>query len=172
METKIVQPWMKGLILSLITITYGIALYLTDLWQNKSLGYISYIVIIGGIIWSCIHYAKQMDGNVTFGNVFAYGFKVTATLIVLTVVFTFLEMKVIFPEMIDKILEMTAKEMEKNKNLTDAQAKTALDMTAKFILPFMIGGIILMYGIIGAIASAIGAGVAKKNPQATPFDQQ
>ena len=113
-----------------------------------------------------------MDGNVTFGNVFAYGFKVTATLIVLTVVFTFLEMKVIFPEMIDKILEMTAKEMEKNKNLTDAQAKTALDMTAKFILPFMIGGIILMYGIIGAIASAIGAGVAKKNPQATPFDQQ
>ena len=172
METKIVQPWMKGLILSLITITYGIALYLTDLWQNKSLGYISYIVIIGGIIWSCIHYAKQMDGNVTFGNVFAYGFKVTATLIVLTVVFTFLEMKVIFPEMIDKILEMTAKEMEKNKNLTDAQAKTALDMTAKFILPFMIGGIILMYGIIGAIASAIGAGVAKKNPHATPFDQQ
>ncbi|MCX6205979.1 MAG: DUF4199 domain-containing protein [Bacteroidetes bacterium] len=172
METKIVQPWMKGLILSLITIVYSIALYLTDLWQNKSLSYISYVVIIGGIIWSCIHYAKQMDGNVTFGNVFAHGFKITATLIVITVVYSFLSIKVIFPEMMDKILEMTAKELEKNKSLTDEQAKNALDMTSKFILPFMIGGIILMYGIVGAIASAIGAGISKKNPQATPFDQQ
>lgn len=172
METKIVQPWMKGLILSLITITYSIALYLTDLWQNKPLSYISYVVIIGGIIWSCIQYAKQMDGNVTFGNVFAHGFKVTATLIVITVVYSVLSIKVIFPEMMDKILEMTAKELEKNKNLTDAQAKNALDMTSKFMLPFMIGGIIFMYGIVGAIASAIGAGIAKKNPQATPFDQQ
>lgn len=172
METKIVQPWLKGLILSLITITYSIALYLTDLWQNKPLTYVSYVLIIGGIIWSCLHYAKQMDGNVTFGNVFAHGFKVTATLIVITVIYSVLSIKVIFPEMMDKILEMTAKELEKNKDLTDAQAKNALDMTSKFILPFMIGGIILMYGIFGAISSAIGAGIAKKNPQATPFDQQ
>jgi NADH:ubiquinone oxidoreductase subunit 6 (subunit J) len=172
METKIVQPWMKGLILSLITITYSIALYLTDQWQNKALGWVSYIVILGGIIWSCMTYAKQMEGKVTYGNVFAHGFKVTATLIVITVIYTILSIKVIFPEMTDKILEVTAKELEKNKDLTDAQAKNALDMTAKFIFPFMIGGIILMYGILGAIASAIGAGVAKKNPNPTPFDQQ
>jgi len=113
METKIVQPWMKGLILSLVTITFNIALYLTDNWQNKALGYIAYAIILGGIIWSCIHYAKQMNGNVTYGNVFAHGFKVTATLIVITVIYTVLSIKVIFPEMTDKLLEVTAKEMEK-----------------------------------------------------------
>jgi hypothetical protein len=171
METKIVQPWMKGLILSLITITFSIALYLTDLWQNKGLGYISYAIVLGGIIWSCIHYAKQMNGNVTFGNVFAHGFKVTATLIVITVVYTFLSVKFIFPEMTDKIIEVAAKEMEKNKNLTDEQVKSALDMTRKFMMPFMIGGTILGYGIFGAISSAIGAGIAKKNPNPTPFEQ-
>jgi hypothetical protein len=171
METKIVQPWMKGLILSLITITFSIALYLTDLWQNKALGYISYAIVLGGIIWSCIHYAKQMNGNVTFGNVFAHGFKVTATLIVITVVYTFLSVKFIFPEMTDKIIEVAAKEMEKNKNLTDEQVKSALDMTRKFMMPFMIGGTILGYGIFGAISSAIGAGIAKKNPNPTPFEQ-
>jgi hypothetical protein len=171
METKIVQPWMKGLILSLITITFSIALYLTDLWQNKSLGYLSYAIVLGGIVWSCIHYAQQMNGNVTFGNVFAHGFKVTATLIVITVVYTFLSVKVIFPEMTDKIVEVAAKEMEKNKNLTDEQIKSALDMTKKFMMPFMIGGTILGYGILGAISSAIGAGVAKKNPNPTPFEQ-
>lgn len=171
METKIVQPWMKGLILSLITITFSIALYLTDLWQNKALGYISYAIVLGGIVWSCIHYAQQMNGNVTFGNVFAHGFKVTATLIVITVVYTFLSVKVIFPEMTDKIVEVAAKEMEKNKNLTDEQIKSALEMTRKFMMPFMIGGTILGYGIFGAISSAIGAGVAKKNPSTTPFEQ-
>ncbi len=171
METKIVQPWMKGLILGLITTTYGIALYLMDLWQNKSLGYVSYVIVLAGIIWSCIYYAKQMDGNVTFGNVFAHGFKVTATLIVITVVFTFLEVKIIFPEMIDKIIDIAAKEMEKNKNLNDEQIKSALDMTRKFMMPFMIGGVILGYGIFGAISSAIGAGIAKKNPNHTPFEQ-
>jgi hypothetical protein len=171
METKIVQPWMKGLILSLITITFSIALYLTDLWQNKALGYVSYAIVLGGIIWSCIYYATQMNGNVTFGNVFAHGFKVTATLIVITVVYTFLSVKVIFPEMTDKIIEVAAKEMEKNKNLTDDQIKSALDMTRKFMMPFMIGGTILGYGIFGAISSAIGAGIAKKNPNPTPFEQ-
>ena len=171
METKIVQPWMKGLILVLITTTYGIALYLMDLWQNKSLGYVSYVVILGGIIWSCIYYAQQMNGNVTFGNVFAHGFKVTASLIVITVVFTFLEVKIIFPEMVDKIIDIAAKDMDKNKNLNESQIKSALDMTRKFMIPFMIGGIILGYGIFGAISSAIGAGIAKKNPNPTPFEQ-
>ena len=171
METKIVQPWMKGLILGLITTTYGIALYLMDLWQNKSLGYLSYVVILGGIIWSCIYYAQQMNGNVTFGNVFAHGFKVTASLIVITVVFTFLEVKIIFPEMVDKIIDIAAKDMDKNKNLNESQIKSALDMTRKFMIPFMIGGIILGYGIFGAISSAIGAGIAKKNPNPTPFEQ-
>jgi hypothetical protein len=171
METKIVQPWMKGLILSLITITFSIALYLTDLWQNKGLSYISYAIVLGGIIWSCMHYAQQMNGNVTFGNVFAHGFKVTATLIVITVLYTFLSVKFIFPEMTDKIVEVAAKEMEKNKNLTEEQINSALDMTKKFMMPFMIGGIILGYGIFGAISSAIGAGIAKKNPNPTPFEQ-
>ncbi len=169
MEEKIVQPWMKGLILSLITIIISVALYLTDQMQNKALGAVSWVIIVAGIIWSCIYYAKQMQGDVTFGNVFAHGFKVTATLIVITVVYTLLSFKVLFPEMTDKIIENAATEMEKNQKLTDEQVKAALDMTRKFMMPFAIGGIILMYGFIGAIASAIGAGVAKKTPKQNPF---
>jgi NADH:ubiquinone oxidoreductase subunit 6 (subunit J) len=169
MEEKIVQPWMKGLIISLFTIVLGIGLYLANLWQDKMLSSISWVIVVGGIIWSCIHYAKQMQGDVTFGNVFAHGFKVTATLIVITVVYTLLSMKVLFPEMTDKIIENAATEMEKNKQMNDDQIKQALDMTRKFMLPFAIGGIILGYGFVGAIASAIGAGLAKKTPKQNPF---
>lgn len=169
MEEKIVQPWMKGLIISLFTIVLGIGLYLADLWQNKALSSISWVIVVGGIIWSCIHYAKQMQGDVTFGNVFAHGFKVTATLIVITVIYTLISMKLLFPEMTDKIIENAATEMEKNKNMSDEQIKQALEMTKKFMMPFAIGGIIFGYGVVGAIASAIGAGVAKKTPKQNPF---
>jgi NADH:ubiquinone oxidoreductase subunit 6 (subunit J) len=169
METKIVQPWMKGLIISLILIVLGIGLYMSDLWLNKTLGYIQYCIIIGALIWSCIHYAKQMNGDVTFGNVFAHGFKITATIIVITVVYSVIAMNFLFPEMIDKIIENAATEMEKNKKMTDEQINQALTMTRKFMMPFMIGGIIIMTGIIGAIGSAIGAAVAKKTPKTNPF---
>ena len=37
-------------------------------------------------------------------------------------------------------------------------------MTKKFFLPFALGGAILGTGFLGAIASLIGAAVAKKNP--------
>lgn len=80
-------------------------------------------------------------------------------------------MKFIFPEMIDKIIDVAAKEMDQKKNLTDDQIKNALEMTRKFMMPFMIGGIIFVYAILGAISSAIGAGIAKKNPNPTPFEQ-
>lgn len=171
METKIVQPWMKGLILSLVTIAFSLVLYFTGQWQNKSLGYIQYAIILGGLIWSCIYYAKQMNGDVTFGNVFAHGFKITAALIVITVVYTFISLKFLFPEMEDKIIEEAAKQMEARGGLSDDQIKQALDMTRKFLMPFAIGGIILGYAILGAVASAIGAGIAKKNPKQTPFEQ-
>jgi hypothetical protein len=49
--------------------------------------------------------------------------------------------------------------------------ETALGISEKFFLPFAIGGVLLSNVIIGAIASLIGAAVAKKNPQ-SPFQQQ
>jgi NADH:ubiquinone oxidoreductase subunit 6 (subunit J) len=169
MEEKIVQPWMKGLMISLVLIVLGIGLYLSGLWLNKAVGYIQYCIIIAAIAWCCVHYAKQMNGDVTFGNVFAHGFKITATIIVITAVYSVIAMNFLFPEMIDKIIENAATEMEKNKKLTDEQIKQALDMTRKFMMPFAIGGIIIMTGIIGAIGSAIGAALAKKTPKTNPF---
>ena len=78
MEQKIATPVQKGLIISLILIFIGLIIYFTGQMENKALSYIQYVVFLGGIIWSCISFAKQMKGNVTFGNVFAHGFKTTA----------------------------------------------------------------------------------------------
>lgn len=169
MEKKPLSPPVYGLVISIVLIIFGLIIQFTNQFQNKTLGYVSYAVLLIGIIIACVNYAKQMNGNVTYGNVFAHGFKTTAVVIVIMAIYTALALKVIFPDMIDKILETSRTQME--GKMADDQIEQALQMTRKFFLPFAIGGIIVIYGILGAIAAAIGAAVAKKNPQVnTPFN--
>jgi hypothetical protein len=170
MEQKISTPVQKGLIISLILIVFGLALYFTNQYMNKGLSYLQYLILIIGIIWSCNVYAKQMNGNVTFGNVFAHGFKTTAFVAALMAVYTFVAVKFIFPEMIDKIMDAARQEMQKDGNLSDEQINQGVEMGKKFFLPFAIGGIIFFFALVGAISSLIGAAIAKKNPK-DPFAQ-
>ena len=169
METKVTTPVIKGLIISLILIVFGMALYFAKQSTNQGLGSLQYVILIGGIIWGCINFSNQMNHNVTFGNIFAHGFKITAVVTVIMIIYSVLALKLLFPDMTDMILDKTREELAK-KNMSDDQAETAMTMTKKFMLPFMIGGLLVMFMIVGAVASLIGAAVAKKNPQG-PFVQ-
>lgn len=172
MEKKMLTPVNKGLILSLISIVFSIVMFVAipDMEQQQKFSWISYIIIVGGLIWACITYANDMKHNVTFGNVFAHGFKVTAVLASITVIYTVLAVTVIFPEMKDKALDMARKQMETNQDLSESQIDQALEMTQKFFIPFAIGGALIGTLIIGCIGSLIGAAIAKKNPHPTPFE--
>lgn len=167
MENTVTSHIVKGAILSAISIVLSVVVYVFNLYEMSWLSWINYAIFIGGLIYGAILYANQNNNNVTFGNVFAHGFKTTAVVIVITTLFTVLSTKVLFPDMIDKVLEMTRKQLEKNPQMTDEMIEQAVTMTKKFFLPFAIGGAIIGTGILGAIGSAIGAGVAKKNPN--PF---
>lgn len=171
METKPTKPAVYGLIISLILIVFGLVTYFTNQTQNKALNSVAFFIFLFGIILSCIQYAKQMNGNVTFGNVFAHGFKTTAVIIVIEAVYTFISYKFIFPDMVEKGLEMARKSMEEKKNMTEEQINQGIEITRKFFVPITIGSIILLFGILGLVASAIGAALAKKKPQ-SPFQQQ
>lgn len=171
MEQKVTSHVVKGLILSLILIVYGLALYFTDSLMNKGLGMIQYLIIIGGIIWGCIDYAKQKAGDVTFGNVFGYGFKIAAVITVILVIYSVLSMNYLFPDMKEKMLEISRQQIEQNNKLSEAQIDSMMEMTKKYFTPFMIGGMILAFLFMGVIGGLLGAVLAKKNPQ-TPFNQQ
>ncbi|MFL9484252.1 DUF4199 domain-containing protein [Chitinophagaceae bacterium LWZ2-11] len=170
MEKKVTSNVTKGLIIALILIVLNLVLYFVGQSQNKPLGILISAIFVGGIIWSCISYAKDLEGNVTFGNTFAHGFKVAATVTALYLVYTFLALKFITPGIIDLAIEEAKKGMEEKKNLTTEQVDSALEMMRKYFVPFAIGGALLAYLVLGLISAAIGAAVAKKNPvQASPF---
>ena len=163
METKVTTPVIKGLIISMILIVIGLAIYFSGQVANKSLGYLQYLILFAGILWGCLNYAKQLDGNVSFGNVFAHGFKITAVVTVILVLYTVLALTVLFPEMKDKLIEQAELEMEK-QSMSDSQREQAISMMKNYMMPFAIAGILFFFMVIGLIASLIGAAAAKKKP--------
>lgn len=170
METKPTSPAIKGIMISLVLIVFSLVLEFMGQSQNKGLGSIGLLFFVVGIIWGCILYAKQLDGNVTFGNVFADGFKTSAAVTAIMVVFVIISLKLLFPETIDKAMEIAQKEMTA-KNMPEDQMETGMNITRKFFTPIVVGATLFTYLAVGAIASLIGAGVAKKNPR-DPFNQQ
>lgn len=170
METKVTTAPIKGLVISLLIIVYSMILFFTGQTTNKAFSYLQYLILIAGIIWSCITYAKQLHGNVSFGNVFADGFKTNAVVIVIVIIYTVLAVKVIFPEIINQTIEQAKENMRKQPNVTDEQIDSALATIKNNFVTFAIAGIVFLFGIVGLIASLIGAAVAKKNPD-NPFTQ-
>lgn len=164
-------PATKGLIIGLVLIAVSVVMQLliSDMEKMQKLNWVSFLLIIVGIVWACFSYGKEMNGNVTFGNVFAHGFKTSAVLTIIMLAYTVLSLTVLFPEMKEKAIELARTQMEAKGELSEAQIDQAVSMTEKFFMPFAIGGVLIAYLVMGAIASLIGAAIAKKNPNPQPF---
>ena len=171
METKVTTPQVKGIIISLILIVYSIVVYFVDGMKHPELSYVQYAIFLAGIIWACISYSNQLNANVTFGNLFAHGFKTTAVITVITLLYTILAFTVLFPEMVDKSIEMTRQKMEADGKASDSQIQQTVSMMKDHFTLFAVVGVIFGSAIIGAVSSLIGAAIAKKKPQ-DPFGNQ
>jgi hypothetical protein len=169
MENQVTTHIVKGLILSVISIAFSIVVYVFNLYDMSALSFVNYAIFIGGLVYGAVLYSNQNGHNVTFGNLFAHGFKTTAVVIVITSVYTILAFKVLFPDMLEKVLDLSKKKMLENPKMTDEMVDQAMSMTRKFFIPFALGGAVIGTGILGAIGSLIGAAIAKKNPN--PFSE-
>lgn len=167
-ENKVTSHLTKGLIISLILVVLdlisGFAKFKFEDWFT----YIPTIILAAALIWACISYANQMNNRVTFGNVFAHGFKTSAVVACIMIVYTLLSIFVIFPETKDMALEKAREKMEENPDLPEDAVEQGIEMTRRLFVPFAIGASLIGTLIVGVLASVLGAAFAKKNPP-TPF---
>ncbi len=163
METKVTTHIFKGVIIGAVYILLSTIIYAFNLYSIKWLSLVIYLFIFAGIIISNIVYANQNNNNESFGNIFADGFKTTSLFIIISIAFTVLFF-ILLPEMIDKSFELQRVELEKKPELTDEMIENFIAMQKDNFWTFTIAGNIVLNAIIGAIASLIGAGIAKKNP--------
>lgn len=162
-ENKIMSTQIKGVLIALLVIIIGIVGYYTDLAFTSWYNWVSNGVMFIAIIAACIHFANQKQGYVTFGNVFLHGFKVTAVVTVILLLYSILAMTILFPDMKERIFEMQQSKMEES-GLDGDKIDQAMVMMKKYFTLFMVMGVIFGTMIFGCIASLIGAAVAKKKP--------
>ncbi len=169
MEQHFTTTTTKGLVIGLIMIVIAIAIYFLNIDVNGPSKWISNIVFIGGIIWSVYNYGKQIDYNATFGNYFAHGFKVSAVVTCLMIVYLVIFV-MLFPEFKDKAMEQARAKMQEGGKMSSEQIDQALTMTKKFFMAFAIGGTLLGLLIFGALSALVGAAITKKQPNSFSGD--
>lgn len=164
MEKKITTHIAKGLIIGLAMVAIGLAFQIFDIYES----WIQWLVLAlycVAIIWACTSFAKEMDGDVTFGKVFGHGFR-TAAIVTLIAIAAFALTYLIMPEMKDKAMEKAREEMAKNPQMSEETIEKALEWTGQNFVLFGIIGSLFSYAFFGVIASLLGGAVAKKNPNA------
>ncbi len=154
----------KGIVIALLLIVFSLVLFFTNMDVQSPLRWLVYIIYLGGVIFSIVQYGKQIDHNATFGNYFAHGFKVSATVTVLMVIYIVV-FSMLFPEMKEKAIDEARKAVNARENMSDDQRAQAVEMTKKLFMVFMVGGTLIYNLIIGVIGALIGAAVTKKNPR-------
>jgi hypothetical protein len=164
MKNKTLSNLNAGLLIFLCMAVFTLVINVGGLQRNTSLNWISYLIVICGVMLVVIKYGKDMENSVTFGNLFAYGFKTTALTTLFFIAFSVL-FYVIFPEYKLQILDIARENAMKNATPDNKdQIEKGMEMFQRFFWVGMIAGILISFAILGAIGSLIGAAVTKKDP--------
>ena len=170
-QRKPLTHTLAGLLIAGLVIVLSLIMMLSaNSTSNPGSGWLTYLVIIVGLIISINMYAKSKDNFVSFGELFSFGFKATAVYTVIFIAFLIL-VSLLFPDFKTSAIEAVRTEMENQKNYNEEQAEMAIEMMEKYFWVFAVGGTMLGFVIVGAIGSLLGAAIAKKRPQ-NPFEQQ
>ena len=166
---KPISHFIAGIILAAVQVIVSLVIMFTGAKQGGASSYASWFLLVIGLIVFVNMYGKANNYQLSFGNLFGYGFKATAITMLLVILFTIL-LFVAMPEMKEKIFEEARRGMEEQNKLSDAEIDKGMGFMEKFFYPFLIGGTLLSYAILGAIGSLIGAAITKKRPY-NPLDQ-
>ena len=167
MEKKVTSNIVVGLIISLILIVISLVIYFTGMYTESWIQWLTSCLLLGAIIWAVINHGKERENTASFGNLFAFGFKVTAVITVIIIIYTVLSFY-IFPDIKEKIIDMQRQAALQAPGANESQVEQGMAMVEKNFTLFAVIGIIFWYLVLGAVASLIGAAVTKKRPS-TPF---
>jgi uncharacterized membrane-anchored protein len=134
-----------GVFLGLALILVQTIFYLADIRFDSGIGYLSYLVLIGGLFISIKAYRDQFnEGFVSYGRAVGYGVLVALLAGVISSVFTFVLYEFIDQNLIDKLLLESENKMIES-GLDGEQLDIAMEMNKKVITP----GFLTVMGILG-----------------------
>ncbi len=171
METKVTTHITKGVIIALILIVLDLIGHLTGILFEDWFRYSILVLAVGLFIWPPVQYGKELNNNVTFGNLFAHGFKTAAVFTCITFVYTLLVIYVLFPDFVDQLIQKQFEKAAASGKTMPTPSAEGMQMARKITNIIMLAGAVIGNLLVGAIGALIGAAITKKKPQ-DPFGNQ
>lgn len=154
-----------GLITGAALVIYSLILYIADLYMNKYFGYISFLILTGGMVWGTLEYRRlYLNGFMTYGKAFSTCFMIALFAAILSALYTFVFAQFINPNYSQEILDKARETlMASGRQMTDEQIEQALTWTQRFTTPVMMAiWDFITYVAISAVLSLIAAIFLKK----------
>lgn len=154
-----------GVYLGVISIIYSVILYVAGMLGNKPLGYVSYLIVIGVLIWAMLNYRDKVnDGYMSYGTGVGLGFLTALIGGVIGAVFTYVLMAFIDPSLPETLLNAALEEAVQKSPEIEGNLEMVEGMMRKMMSP----GVLAISGIIGSaiggvIISLILAAIFKKD---------
>jgi FtsH-binding integral membrane protein len=118
----------------------------TDI-QSKLPQLISYSLLVLFIVMGIKAYRDEsLDGYISYGQSLGTGILISIFGGFITGIFTLIFFQYLAPDMVQRIMEETQKNMSERGGMSDEQMEMALSMTAKFMTPFWL----FLFSVIGS----------------------
>lgn len=152
-----------GIITGLVSIILSLVFYFTnveyDTWSRYVSILISMILIFIGVKSIADENANKF---ISFGSLFKAGMLITLILAIISIAYFYIYTNFINTDFMDGLMQVQKEQMA-DKGLSEEKIETAMEMAQKFSSPiFMTITSFLTFIVIGAISSAIGAAIYKK----------
>ncbi len=155
-----------AILIGLVSLVWGIITYVSGLFTQQWVGYVSYLILLVGIVLAMKEWRDRVQkGVLSFGNAFKVGMLFclwSALISVLSMVFM---LYVLAPEMIQEILKASEQQML-DRGLSDQEIEVAMTWTRRFVTP----GWLTFFSFVGTLffgmlLSLVAALFMKKEPK-------
>jgi hypothetical protein len=165
MEKKITTSVLAGIVLSLVLIVESVIVYFTGLYMQSWAKYIGLAIFAVGVFWAINNHAKEKQHDVSYGELFSFGFKVSAVVTCFIVLYTVLS-EALFPEMKTKMMEIARQQALNQPGADPDLVDKGLAVYSDHYTLYNVIIVIFAFVFLGLVFSLIAAAIPKKNPNA------
>ncbi|HKL31945.1 MAG TPA: DUF4199 domain-containing protein [Tangfeifania sp.] len=169
MEQKTASIWKSsityGVYVGILLILLSVVYYVTGNTFAKSAQWVSYALMVVGIIWAQLGYRKAFGGTLTYGQAVGVGVLTMLFASILSSIYTYLLYDVIDPSLQEQMRLFTEEQIVSRGGMPEEQMDMAIEMATRFQKPWIMAIMGVLGGVfVGLIISLITAIFTKKNP--------
>lgn len=135
----------------------SLAFYVFHVPAQSRFQLVVYTIYTAGVVWSLLQFHQLKTEEKKFKDYFSAGFKAFIVVVLLMVLYTFVFVKS-NPHMIDGFIEENNKALAAQGNRTQAEIMNNAEQIRSYFVLTMVMGALIMYLVIGALISLVGAG--------------